>query len=78
MTFCQAKFEDLSKPFQEYCKLKGKRRMLDPCGDVLWLTSHFYLGEDISLGSFVLKCAIQSLAGCLRCEGQHLYRFFID
>ena len=37
-----------------------------------------YEGLDINLGSFLMKCSAEAAVGCERCDGQHLYRFYLD
>jgi hypothetical protein len=52
--------------------------MLDPCGDICWHVTEMYAGQELALGTFLLKCSAESAVGCQRCDGQHLYRFYID
>lgn len=52
--------------------------MLDPCGDICWAISEMYWGQELNLGSFLLKCCAETAVGCERCDGQHVYRFYLD
>ena len=52
------KAENLSKSFQDYMKQKRRKGLYDACGEDSSRNFKFYSGEELSLGTFLLKFAL--------------------